>query len=105
VTTTIAANDTAAVTEAILIACALAREGKPLVGTHIDYITRTYTDARAKYTDADLLSWRDHVSPGDWDYTWSWARRATRTHFDKAEGVAQLPADHTQLPTAPAATP
>jgi len=94
------APDTDPVTPAVLIACALAREGNPLAGMDPDYINRTQTSAREKYSDAELLNWRDHANPGTWDYTWSWARRMTRTYFDQAEGVEELPSDHTHLPTA-----
>lgn len=88
------------VTEAIIIACALAWEGNPLAGLDVEraYVERMHDNARSRHPDAELLTWRTYIDPAMWQLTWGWARRVVRQHYPGKSGVDNLPLRHEDLP-------
>jgi hypothetical protein len=92
---------------ALFICAALAWKGNPLAGTDLQphHAHRIVDTCLAQHTPQEILDWRTHTSPENWDQRWEWALDTTHRFFPDAPGLADLSRDHQDIPTTPTRTP
>jgi hypothetical protein len=91
-TTTPPDTTTPALTEALIITCALAWKGNPLSGLDItlDRAQKLVSTARAVHGLEPIVRWKVHTEPAEWTVRWLWAVRVVKALFPTALGLRTL---------------